>query len=253
MPESAPVAMRAILTGLSGTVAPAVASALRARGAEVIAWNRAEVPIDDPAAMRALFERAGPDGFFHIATGPPAWAEAVAGLCHERGVRFLFTSSVSVFSGHGTGPHRVSDPPAAADDYGRYKIECERRVRAANPEAIIARLGWQIGDAPGSNTMTDFLERTQRERGRVEASTAWWPSCSFLDDTAEALAGLMAGPTAGLWHVNGNADLTFFEIATALSARHGGRWTVVPGETPARDDRMIDERVRVRPVRLRLG
>lgn len=243
---------RVILTGLSGTVAPVVARELQARGDAVVPWKRSEVSIEDRAAMRAFLERVRPDWFLHIAMGPPQWAEAVAGLCHEQGVKFLFTSTVSVFSEDGTGPHTVNDEPTATDDYGRYKIECERRVRGVNPSAVIARIGWQIGDVPGSNTMTDFLDRTQRERGCVEASTVWMPSCSFLADTAEALVALMERPSEGLFHLNGNPGFTFFEIASALSALHGNAWRIVPSESPRRDDRLIDERIAVRSILDRL-
>jgi len=236
----------ALVTGLNGTVAPALAHALRERGYAVARWDRTAVPTDDPAASGFVRE-VRPDVFFHVATGPPEWAEAVARACAAEGVPFVFTSSVSVFAERQRGPFPVDALPEPEDDYGRYKLDCERRVRAAHPGAVVARLGWQIGAAPGGNHMVDHLDRQHREHGRVAASTRWRPACSFLPDTAHVLADLaLAGP--GLYHLDGNPGLSFFEIASGLNSLLGDPWHVEPTEEPERDSRMLDKRLRVRPV-----
>jgi len=244
--------MKAIVTGMNGTVAPAVASFLRSGGVQIVAWDRSILPIDDLSATSSFLERERPDVFLHVATGPPQWAETVARECGRLQIQFLFTSSVSVFSENGTGPYRPGDQPTATDDYGRYKAECERLVQGANPRAIVARLGWQIGEAPGSNNMIDYLERTAAEAGHIDASAQWYPSCSFLPDTAAALTSLLHRHEPGIYHVNGNKDLNFFIIVSGLNRLHGKRWDVRPGTDPARDDRMLDERVHVAAIDKRL-
>jgi dTDP-4-dehydrorhamnose reductase len=154
---------------------------------------------------------------------------------------------VSVFNGALPGPFSVERPADATDDYGRYKTECEHRVRAAHPEALIARLGWQIGDSPGSNNMVDFLCRTMLDKGQIEASDCWLPSCSFLEDTAAALHTLMLEFPAGLYQLEGNPGLSFFEIATRLNRLLGNDWSVSPTGQPAGDLRMIDHRCSIKP------
>jgi dTDP-4-dehydrorhamnose reductase len=110
--------------------------------------------------------------------------------------------------------------------------------------------------------MTDFLKRKAEEAGaggRVEASSAWMPSCAFLEDSADAMAGLIERGEAGVFHIEGNGPasgggpLRFYEIARGLSAKLGMGWEVVRTQTPAMDNRMADGRVRVRSVRERLG
>lgn len=243
--------MRWIVTGMNGTVAPALAAALRARGDEVIAWDRSRVPTDDEGAMRAFLDEVRPDGLCHLAMGSPEWAATMARLCAERGAQFLYTSSVSVFGPEQRAPLGVEVVPTATDDYGRYKRECERVVAAANPEAIIPRLGWQIGQGPGSNTMTDHLARGAAA-GRIEASTAWFPSSAFLQDTAAALVALLERGEGGLFHVEGNPGLSFYEIATRLARTLGMGWEIVPSDAFAMDNRMVDLRVAVRPITERL-
>jgi dTDP-4-dehydrorhamnose reductase len=240
--------MKTIVTGMNGTVAPVLAQHLESNGVGVFPWDRSRVSTEDETAMAAFVDEVEPDWFFHVATGSPEWTEAVARLTRERGVRFLFTSSVSVFSDKMQGPFPVDAQPDATDDYGRYKYECEQQVRAANAEAIVARLGWQIGEAPGSNNMVDFIAKAVAEHGHVEAGARWLPSCCFLRDTAEALCALMAQHPPGLYQVEGNPGLSFFEIVSRLNHRHGNPWTVVPTDVPEWDNRMVDPRIRTRSI-----
>jgi dTDP-4-dehydrorhamnose reductase len=240
--------MKAIVTGMNGTVAPVVAQRLAEGGHTVVSWDRSVVPTDDVEAVRGFIRDERPDCFFHIATGSPLWAEWIAIACAEQGVRFLFTGSVSVFSGAQQGPFPVDAVPEPDDEYGRYKLEVEQRVQRVNPEAIVARLGWQIGLVPGSNNMVDYLTRTSDSEGKIEASRNWYPSCSFLPDTAEALLQLIERFPSGLYQLEGNPGLSFYEIVTHLNRLHGGTWEVVPTEAPARNNLMLDERINVTPI-----
>lgn len=156
-----------------------------------------------------------------------------------------------VFSGTAIGPFTVDSVPDAAEGYGYEKRMAEQRVQYQNPHATIARLGWQIGEQPGSNNMIDFFDRETRAHGKVGASTRWWPACSFLEDTADALVRLL-GAHPGCYLLDSNARWTFFEIARAISACHDDRWEVVPTEEPAQDQRMIDPRVAMASLATRL-
>ena len=240
--------MKALVTGLNGTVAPILARTLRSAGHTIIPWNRSDVPINDHIAARNFIDRKQPDWFFHIATGSPDWAELVAHICAEQDIRFLFTSSVSVYSASQSGPFTVNILPGPHDEYGRYKLECEQRVHAACPKALVVRLGWQIGIAPGGNQMVDYLDRTFKTHGRIDASTHWYPACSFLPDTAESLMHMIQTLPSGLYHLDGNPGLNFYEIAAGLNKVHGEPWTVNPVDTPVQNNRMVDQRVRMRSI-----
>lgn len=242
--------MRALITGMNGTVAPALAAALRERGCVVQAWDRVASPPVSESAVRAHVEDARPALVCHVATGAPEWAAWIARACRDRDIPLLWTGSVSVFGSGHTAPFLPDTPPDATDEYGAYKIHCERLVRESNPDAIIARLGWQIGDAPGSNTMTDFLARAAATgNGTVEASTRWKPSCARLRDTAEALADLALGRQRGVFHLEGNrAGLAFHQIARRIARAIGADWRVVGVGSPVLDNRMDDPRLVMRQV-----
>lgn len=247
--------MRALITGMNGTVAPALATVLARNGAEVLPWDRARMPTDSESAVRSVISEHKPDWICHVATGDPSWAQWIARACADMKIPLLWTGTVSVFSESARAPLTIDTIPDATDDYGRYKIECERLIREANPSAIIARLGWQIGDSAGSNTMTDYLSREAAKcNGAIQASRNWIPSCAFLADTAEALCSLMQRAEPGFYHLEGNrAGMSFFAVASALAGFDNRQWRITPTNSPARDNRMLDDRVRIGQISDRLG
>jgi len=256
--------MKALITGSRGAVGAALARRLAAEGHAVVGWDRAAVPVDDYHVMESFVRAEAPDVLFHLAiasspTGRPneswhvnvEWPSELAWITRVLGVRMVFTSSVMVFSDNARGPFTRGSGPDAAEGYGFEKRRAEERVRSQNPGAVIARLGWQIGDAPGSNNMIDFFAKKTRELGHVPASTRWYPATSFLDDTAEALIALAAMP-GDVYLLDGNERWTFHDIARALSRRHGDAWPIVPTDDFVFDQRMQDERPRVASLKSRL-
>jgi dTDP-4-dehydrorhamnose reductase len=261
---AAPKAPTMLVTGLRGTVGRALEARLQQDGVRVVGWDRSAVPIDHYDTMLRFVEATAPDVLVHLAIASSStgranegwlvnyeWPSELAWITRQLGVRFVHASSVMVFSGAATGPFTVDSVPDASEGYGYEKRRAEQRVREQNPDATIVRLGWQIGAQPGGNHMTDFVEREARAHGEVKASTRWRPACSFLDDTADAIARLLpAAP--GCYLVDSNARWTFFEIVQALAAHHGQRWRVVPTDAPTQDQRMIDPRVAIAALDARL-
>jgi dTDP-4-dehydrorhamnose reductase len=215
-----------ILTGMNGTVAPAVADELRRRGHVVIAWDRARVPPEDLSSSKAFIERVQPTAIVHCAMGDPAWSVNLARTCSDLDSRFLFTGSASVYGKHQSGPFTIDHDPEPDDAYGHYKLECERRILQANPRAHIVRLGWQIALRSGGNQMVDFLSRKQAEHGHIDASTEWFPACSFLHDTARVLADVLERFDPGTYLLDGNPGLDILQIATNLNHVMNAGWDI---------------------------
>jgi dTDP-4-dehydrorhamnose reductase len=167
----------------------------------------------------------------------------MARICAEEGSKFLYVSSASVYGTQQQGPFTVDDTPEPSDDYGRYKLECEQRVRAVNEKAIVVRIGWQIALARGGNNMVEHLVQKQAEHGHIAASTEWFPACSFLDDTARALAGSLETSPPGLYLLDGNPGWSFWQIAGALNRRTGAGWEVRASEDFRWNNRMLDPRM----------
>jgi dTDP-4-dehydrorhamnose reductase len=234
---------RILLTGMNGTVAPVLAAELRSRGHEAIAWDRTAVPPADEKAVADCIRRSGAEALVHCGMGDPRWAEHMADCCDHLGVAFLYTGSVSVYGPHQVGPFGVERSPEPTDDYGRYKLQCERRVLAAHARAQVVRLGWQIALRPGGNQMVEHFMRRQAETGQALASTRWFQACSFLDDTARVLAHVLEELPPGLYHLDGNPGWSMHRVVSALNRAMGGTWNVHPCEDPGLNNLVRDARL----------
>ncbi|MBI1292123.1 sugar nucleotide-binding protein [bacterium] len=258
--------MHALITGANGTVGQALTQLLGTLGHRVTAWDRARVPIDDYFAMERFVTEAKPDVVFHlaIASKPTGrdnegwlvnwhWPSELAWITSRADIPFVFTSTVLVYTNNVAGPITPDTQPDATEGYGGDKRRAEERVRYQNPEARIARLGWQIGEAAGSNNMIDFFETTMEREGAVTASTRWLPATSFLADTAAALLEV-ARLAPGTYLIDSNHSASnFYELACALNQLHGNKWKIEPNDAFTLDQRMIDSRVPVAPLSARLS
>lgn len=247
--------MKWLVTGLNGTLAPVLAREAAAARVEVLAWRRDEVPPEDVAASQAWLQAARPDAIAHLGMGSADWAGRLAGHAARHDLPFVFTSTAMVFHHEPDGPHAPGDARTAQDDYGRYKIACEDAVRAAHPGACIARIGWQIDPLQPGNNMLRALDQWQASQGRVQASRRWTPACSFMQDTAQALAALLRQPVAGVVHLDSNAQdgHPFLDIVLALRAAFGRHhWVVHANDDYVHDQRLVDAGPRLPPLSRRL-
>lgn len=256
--------MKALITGASGTVGSALTDHLTQLGHTPIAWDRSQVPYDDYHSMLGYILLIKPDVVYHLAVASQPqgheneewwvtfhWTGELAWICRQLAIRFIFTSSVMVWSDNASGPFTPDSPPDVTEGYGHIKLQAEQRAMHQNPDAIVARLGWQIGAAAGSNNMVDFFAQQMKEQGEIRASRRWLPACSFVQDTAAALTAL-ATLSPGLYLVDSNTRWSFYEIALALDAVHGHRWRVFADDSFVFDQRMQDPRVPIAPLSERL-
>ncbi|MBC7380144.1 MAG: sugar nucleotide-binding protein [Burkholderiaceae bacterium] len=247
--------MKLLVTGLKGTLAPKLAHAAHQQGVEVLAWDRHQIDPSDSVAAQAWLAEQRPDAIAHLAMGPSDWAAVLAAYAAQQQLPMLFTSTAMVFDHQPDGPHRPQDTRTAKDDYGRYKIACEDAIAAANPSATIARIGWQIDATAPGNNMVMALDDWQRREGKVAASSAWRPACSFMEDTAAALLALLLAPVAGVVHLDSNADEghSFDALVRALR-EHLGRseWQVSVHADYRHDQRLVGGEGRVPGLSTRL-
>ncbi|MCB9135906.1 MAG: sugar nucleotide-binding protein [Anaerolineales bacterium] len=256
------MAQRVIITGASGGLGTALTHYLQAQNITVIPWDRRAVSLEEEKQMRVYLQKTAPDGVFHLATvSQPTgrenegwvvnveWTSTLARLTAEMGIRFVFTSSVMVFTDDAKGPFTLDTTPDAREGYGYEKWMGEERA-LAYPNTVVARIGWQIGNSPGTNNMLGFFY-DQAKNGPIEASKRWYPACSFTVDTAAALFRLSQG-APGRYLLDSNEKWTFYEIASALNTVHGNQWQVVPNEAFVFDQRMIDPRAEMPSLSVRL-
>ncbi|RFU21615.1 NAD-dependent epimerase/dehydratase family protein [Geodermatophilus marinus] len=215
--------MRVLVTGASGMLGRATATALAARGDEVTVLQRrpAGLPLrevlGDVADPDAVGRAArGQDAVVHLAakvdvTGP--WREylhanvtgtrAVVDACRGAGVgRLVHVSSPSVahagaaLVGVGAGP---ADPAAARGAYSRSKALAERLALAADggPTAVVAvrpHLVWGPGDP---QLVGRIVARARTGRLPVVGTGAALVDTTWVDNAADALVAAVEAPVHG--------------------------------------------------------
>lgn len=256
--------MKAIVTGANGTVGKPLVAELKAAGHEVVTWDRTSVPIDNYQGMEEWVAAQNADIIYHLAicskpTGKENegwlvnyhWPSELAWITRMLGMRFVFTSTVLVWSDKAKGPFSKDSEPDEVVGYGSEKHLAEERVFQQNPLATVVRLGWQIDSKTEGNNMLQFLEEQHNENGFVRASRLWLPSCSFVDDTARGLIQL-ATMDCGLFLLNQNDDMNFYEIAKALKKKHKAKWEIEATTDFMYDQRMLDGRIRIPKLSERL-
>ena len=243
-----------LITGLNGTLAPKLAVVLRARGEEVVGWDRDAVPVDDAEAGAAFLASVRPAGIFHLGMGAEDCAARLARSADELEVPFGYTSSVSVFGvapGDPDGPFHPADRPTATDDYGAYKARCEAAVRRANARAVVARIGWQADlDGVGNNMVAQLAAQAAAGAGRVRASRQWRPAMSWMPDTAEALVALTRSGHHGVVHLDSNSTdgWSFADVVRHVALRTGQAWVVDENDEFVRDSRLVGGEGLIRPL-----
>lgn len=241
--------MKIIITGTGGSVGPHVVNKFSNEGWTVYPWNRNVVNPGNPKAVEEFVLGIQPDAIIHLATGSHNWTEQLSALSKKYGARFLYSSSVSVWSDSAPAPLTVDSAVDGDSEYAKYKYEGELRSLKVNPDAYIARLGWQISRDKTVNSMTRYLNELMEREGVIHCSTSWFPSCSFVEDTAAALYNIITDQNPGLFLVNSNENLNFYNIVEMVLREFPE--SVPGGKTDtsnpfSMDNRMFDARVKIR-------
>lgn len=239
---------RAYLTGLTGTVAPYLKSRLIHHGIEVVGKH---VRVENDQDIHHSIEDVKlnhPDIIFHLALGPIAWAEALALYAYQQHIKFVYISSASVFDDNAAGPYPINTVVKAKSGYPLYKFQCEEAVRKVNPKAYILRIGWQIdpNQRTDTNNMFRFFKEQLDRQGKIIVSDRFFPSTSWLPDTAKAILECMQHPH-GLYHLNGNRH-SLFAITVYLKDYFQQTWLIEKDSNFSRNDILLDRLIKVPPI-----
>lgn len=77
---------------------------------------------------------------------------------------------------------------------------------------------------------------------------AWFPACSFLEDTATTLVAMFMAGRQGLFHLDGNPGLNQYEIGSRINKMLGNPWEITPVNAPVMNSLMKDSRIAVRSI-----
>ena len=229
------VTQRLVITGAGGQVGRFLTVEADRRGYDVQPLSRSEYDITDAAAAERHI-RSG-DVVVNCAAmtnvdaaeKDPVTAEAInaagpgniARACARAGARLVHISTDYVFSGDSRIPYEVGDSTGPLSVYGRTKLDGERAVQAALPEAHIVRTSWVYTGAAGSDFVAVMrkLAASDRNPEVVDDQTG---SPTYAKDLADALLEVVAGGVGGpVLHVVNSGSASRYEQARAVFAGVG--------------------------------
>lgn len=230
------------MCGAGGMLGSDVVRAAAAAGHEVVALARADLDVTDEEAVRRAVAEAAPDAVVNCAAwtdvdGAEEHAEeamAVNGLAPGHLARaasaaeavLVHVSTDYVFDGRRMAPYVESDPTSPLSEYGRTKLEGERRVAADGPRHVIARSAWLFG-AGGANFVETML-RLGAERDEVRVVADQVGSPTWTGHLAPALLELAGGGRPGLHHVAAAGECSRHEQTVEALGQAGVECRVLP-------------------------
>nr|WP_314898912.1 dTDP-4-dehydrorhamnose reductase [uncultured Deefgea sp.] len=195
---------RILLTGKNGQVGFELQRSLAVLG-EVIAVDRTECDLSNPAEIRELVQRIRPDIIVNPAahtavdkaesevelatllnaTAPQVFAEEAAKL----GALLVHYSTDYVFDGTKDSAYLENDATNPQSVYGKTKLAGELAIAAANPRHLIFRTSWVFGAHGGNFLKTMLRLMQQRDVLSVVADQIGAPTSASLiaDVTAHAI------------------------------------------------------------------
>ena len=225
--------MKILVFGKTGQVARELQ-----RQADVIALDRSQADLSDPAACAAIVRHSDADVIINAAAytavdqaetneglattinavAPTEMAKAAA----ARGLPFLHVSTDYVFDGSGSAPRTPEEPTAPINAYGRSKRAGEQGVVAAGGTYAILRTSW-LFSAHGTNFVNTML-RLGKERGAISVVDDQIGGPTPAADIAATLlkmAEQLHPDNSRTYHYAGAPDVSWKDFATEIFLQAG--------------------------------
>ena len=181
----------------------AVAAAVRSAAPGLVVNCAAYTDVDGAEANREL-------AFAVNGRGAGNLAEAAA----RAGARVLHLSTDYVFDGTKSSAYTEDDEPNPLSVYGESKLEGERRVLDAAPEALIVRTAWLYGHR-GRNFVETILKAASERRGlRVVDDQRGTPTNAA--DLALIIKELIAIEAEGVVNATNTGSCSWCEFAREI-------------------------------------
>lgn len=223
-----------LITGGRGTLGRALARACAERGLAHVALGRDALDISSRASIESAMAELRPwavvnaagyvrvdeaegdaDACLNLNTDGPT---ALAGVCAERGARFVTFSSDLVFDGQLRRPYVETDRPVPLNVYGISKLEAESRIREVLADALIVRTGAFFGPEDEFNFLSVAL-RALSEGRPFAAAHDTVVSPTYVPDLVGATLDLLIDGEGGLWHLANTGEVTWAAFARAAAER----------------------------------
>ena len=140
--------------------------------------------------------------------------------------RLIYISTDYVFDGLKKTPYLEFDMANPLNQYGKSKLEGERRALDLCPNSLVVRTSWLYG-THGKNFVNTMMRLAMEEPElRVVADQRGCPTNAA--DLAQALAQMLRVNMRGIVHATGTGDCTWYELASAIVSAMGRQNPIHP-------------------------
>lgn len=223
--------MRILLTGAAGQLGRELKRSLDCLG-EVIACDRRQLDLTNPAALRDAIRRLAPSAIVNAAAytavdraeAEPVLAHAVnteaPGVLAEEakrlGAMLIHFSTDYVFDGSKATPYTEGDATAPLSVYGRSKRDGERAIASSGARHLILRTSWVFG-LHGANFMKTML-RMGRERDVLRVVDDQIGAPTWTRHLADVSANILCRSESpqGIYHLAAAGDTSWHGFAETI-------------------------------------
>jgi len=138
--------------------------------------------------------------------GPLALAKAA------KNIPFAFYSTDYVFDGT-AGPYAETDEPNALSVYGQTKLDGERAILDAHPNALVLRTTTVYGPDPQGKNFLYTLRRVINAGNTMRVPTDQLATPVYNTDLAAASIALIQGGNTGIFHLAGPEFLSRYDFS----------------------------------------
>jgi len=187
-----------------------------------------------PGAVEQILEQIQPEWVIHCAAlanvdaceTEPALAEQLNTKLPEElalhvakgGARLVHISTDAVFDGR-MGEYSETDKPNPLSIYARTKLDGERAVLAANPQAIVARVnlfGWSL---KGQRSLAEWFFNNLQAGKQVRGFTDIFFCPLLANHLAALLLTMLEKRLSGLYHVVSSECTSKYAFGLAIARR----------------------------------
>lgn len=224
-----------LVLGAGGLIGRAVADAMEESFPGTVSATRAEIDVTDRFRLEAEVERLRPDLIINCAAYADVegceidrdrarkvnaeGAENAARAAAALRCPIVQLSTDLVFDGSKETPYTEDDPPAPLSEYGRTRLDGERRVAAAAPDHLIVRTSWPFG--PGRVTFVDAIRAGAHDGLALRAADDQTGSPTYAIDLGGAVRLLLLRKASGLVHFANTGSCTRYALARAILSDAG--------------------------------
>jgi dTDP-4-dehydrorhamnose reductase len=151
----------------------------------------------------------------------------LAESCALRNIPFIHLSTDAVFAGTKEGTYTEDDEPDPLGVYAQTKLEGERAVQKANPQAIIARVnffGWSLTNR---RSLGEFFVNNLSEGRNVNGFTDVTFCPMWVNHLSRTLVEMLEKDLHGLYHVVGAQAMNKYQFGVEVARKFGLRESLI--------------------------